>query len=75
MDLQTVLTAVEAWPAEDRLRLIEEVWDSLADAPEAARLTEAQEQDLQRRLDAYRDTPKAGSSWEEVKARLRGGAG
>jgi putative addiction module component (TIGR02574 family) len=75
MDLQTVLTAVEAWPAEDRLRLIEEIWDSLDDAPEAARLTGAQEQDLQRRLDAYRDNPKAGSSWEEVKARLRGGAG
>jgi putative addiction module component (TIGR02574 family) len=75
MDLQTVLTAVEAWPAEDRLRLIEEVWDSLATAPEAAKLTGAQEQDLQRRLDAYRDNPKAGSSWEDVKARLQGGAG
>jgi putative addiction module component (TIGR02574 family) len=28
---------------------------------------------LQRRLDAYRDDPKAGSPWEEVKARLQGG--
>ena len=75
MDLQTVLTAVEAWPAEERLRLIEEVWDSLATAPEAAKLTGAQEQDLQRRLEAYRADPKAGSPWEEVKARLRGGGG
>jgi putative addiction module component (TIGR02574 family) len=74
MDLQTVLTAVESWPVEDRLRLIEEVWDSLEAAPEAAALTEAQRLDLQRRLDAYRDNPKAGSPWEEVKARLRGGA-
>lgn len=72
MDLQTVLTAVESWPAEDRLRLIEEVWDGLDSLPEGIGLTEAQKQDLQRRLDAYQDDPKAGSTWEEVKARLQG---
>ena len=71
MDLQTVLTAVESWPAEDRLRLIERVWDGLAATSEAGALTEAQKSDLQRRLDAYRANPKAGSSWEEVKARLQ----
>ena len=71
MDLQTVLTAVDSWPAEDRLRLIEEVWERLAAEPEAVALTRAQEQDLQRRLDAYRDDPRAGSPWEEVKARLQ----
>jgi putative addiction module component (TIGR02574 family) len=27
---------------------------------------------LQRRLNTYGDNPKAGSPWEEVKARLRG---
>jgi glycine dehydrogenase subunit 2 len=34
-------------------------------------LTEAQKQDLQRRLAAYERDPRAGSTWEEVKARLR----
>ena len=72
MDLKTVVNEVGSWPVEDRLRLIEEVWDSIAAAPEAAALTEAQQRDLQRRLDAYRDNPKAGSPWEEVKARLQG---
>jgi putative addiction module component (TIGR02574 family) len=72
MDLRTVLTAVESWPPEDRLKLIEEVWESLEATPEAAALTESQKQDLQRRLDAYRDDPKAGSPWEDVKARLQG---
>ena len=72
MDLQTVLAAVESWPADDRLRLIERVWDSLAATPEGAGLTESQTLDLQRRLDAYRDNPKAGSPWEDVKARLQG---
>lgn len=71
MDIQTVLTAVDSWPTEDRLRLIEEVWERLAAAPEAVTLTSAQEQDLRRRLDAYRDNLNAGSPWEEVNARLQ----
>jgi len=73
MDLENVLTVVESWPAEDRLRLIEEVWESLEAESGALALTEAQKQDLQWRLSAYRDTPKAGAPWEEVRARLQGG--
>jgi len=72
MDLKTVVNEVGTWPVEDRFRLIEEIWDGIATAPEATALTQAQEQDLRRRLDAYLDDPKAGSPWEEVKARLRG---
>lgn len=62
--------------AADRLRLAEELWDSVAAESEAPfDLTEAHRHDLQRRLDAYRDDPKAGSTWEVVKARLRGRPG
>jgi putative addiction module component (TIGR02574 family) len=71
MDLTTVMKEVGNWPLEDRLRLIEEVWDSLPDRAGGAVLTEMQRQDLQARLDAYRDNPKAGSSWNDVKMRLR----
>ena len=52
-----------------------ELWDSIAANPDAIALAEPYRQDLQRRLDAYRDDPKAGSSWEVVRARLRGTAG
>lgn len=72
MDLRVVLDMVGTWPAEDRLRLIGAIWEGLEEAPEAIVLTEVQQHDLQRRLDAYRDNPGAGSSWEEVKARLQG---
>ncbi|MEW4566956.1 addiction module protein [Tautonia sp. JC769] len=71
MDFQTILTTLDTWPPEDRLRLIEAVWDRLAHVPDADRLTEAQRLDLRRRLDAYRDDPRAGSPWQEVKARLQ----
>ena len=53
-----------------RLLLVEEIWDSIA-AEDETPLTEPQRQDLERRLAAYEANPKAGSSWEEVKARLR----
>lgn len=72
MDVSTVMKEVDNWSVEERLRLIEEVWDSLSARPQEIVLSEAQKQDLQRRLDAYRDNPKAGSPWEEVEARLRG---
>jgi putative addiction module component (TIGR02574 family) len=55
-----------------RILLVEEIWDSIAAEAEHAPLSEAQKQDLQRRLDSYAENPKAGSSWEDVKARLQG---
>lgn len=55
-----------------RILLVEEIWDSIAEVEEEIPLTEPQKEDLPRRLAAYEANPKAGSSWEEVKARLRG---
>lgn len=55
----------------ERLLLVEEIWDSIAAESENSPLTEAQKLDLQRRLTAYGADRKAGSSWEEVKARLQ----
>jgi putative addiction module component (TIGR02574 family) len=56
----------------ERILLAEEIWDSIPDEAEEPPLTESQKQDLQCRLAAYEANPKAGSGWEEVKARLRG---
>jgi putative addiction module component (TIGR02574 family) len=53
-----------------RILLVEEIWDSIAEEQDEFPLTEAQRQDLQRRIAAYEANPRAGSSWEEVKARL-----
>lgn len=38
---------------------------------EPQQLTEAQKQDLQHRVAAYEANPQAGSTWEQVKARLQ----
>lgn len=69
MDLKSVLLEVQSWPAGDRLRLIEEVWDRLSEdglAPETtAELTDL----LDRRLAALDANPDAVVPWEVVKAR------
>lgn len=54
-----------------RILLVEEIWDSITEEAATIPLSEAQRQDLERRLAAYEANPRAGSSWEEVKARLR----
>lgn len=53
---------------EERLALIGELWDSLDTEPP---LTDAQKADLDQRLAAFQADPKAGSTWDEVKARLK----
>jgi putative addiction module component (TIGR02574 family) len=53
-----------------RHKLVERIWDSNAEFSEALHLTEAQETELDRRLDYYRKDPTTGSPWPEAKARI-----
>ena len=55
----------------DRLRLVEEIWDSIADSVDSMDIPQSHKDELDRRLAAMRDDPRSGSTWEEVKARLR----
>ena len=55
-----------------RILLVEEIWGSIAVEDPNYPLTDAQRQDLQRRIDVHDANPNAGSTWEEVKARLLG---
>jgi putative addiction module component (TIGR02574 family) len=61
---------IEQLTVAERLQLIQELWDSIAASPEELPLTEAQCEELDRRLEAYRRNPDGGASWDEVKARI-----
>lgn len=54
----------------ERIQLAEDLWDSIAEQQEELPLSEAQQQELDRRLENYQQNPTNGSSWEEVKKRL-----
>jgi putative addiction module component (TIGR02574 family) len=62
---------IDRLSVSERLSLVEDIWDSIATEIELLPLTEQQANDLKRRVIAYEANPKEGSSWEEVKARLR----
>jgi putative addiction module component (TIGR02574 family) len=63
---------IDLMSPEDRMRLTGEIWDSLSPADQGA-FPESHREELDRRLTATDADPAAGSPWEEVRARLRGG--
>jgi putative addiction module component (TIGR02574 family) len=69
MDLKTVLTEVQSWSAEDRLRLVQEVWDGLDENAPEPELTEDLKDFLDRRLESLIQNPDAVVPWEVVEAR------
>jgi putative addiction module component (TIGR02574 family) len=54
----------------ERIELMGDIWDSIAEVPEAIALTEAQKAELDRRLDAHRKDPTAGAPWPVVRDRI-----
>jgi len=72
--MQTVrkISVVDALELDvrERIRLVEAIWDSIAEVPDAVELTDAQREELDRRLQAYRSDTSKGSPWREVRERL-----
>jgi len=58
----------------ERILLVEDIWDSIADAPEPIALSRAQELELDVRLEAYHKNPTEGSPWATVRDRIRSGS-
>jgi len=54
----------------ERIELVGDIWDSIAEVPEAVVLTDAQKAELDKRLDAYQQDPGAGDPWPVVRDRI-----
>ncbi len=64
------MSTVLELPIAERLRLVEAIWDSIAEHPDALPLSDAEREELDRRWTDYLKNPTAGASWSEVKARI-----
>ncbi len=64
---RVTLTDVLEMSIAERIQLVEDIWDSIAALPEALTLTEAQRQELDRRLNDHLANPNDVIPWEEVK--------
>lgn len=69
--MSTQLSDILQLSIAERIQLVEDIWDSIAAFPEALPLTEAQKQELDRRLEAYAQNPNDGISWDELKEKVR----
>jgi putative addiction module component (TIGR02574 family) len=56
----------------ERILLVQDIWDSIAEEHESLKVTAAQQDELDRGIEAYSKSPSEGSTWDEVKDRLKG---
>jgi putative addiction module component (TIGR02574 family) len=68
MDLSTTLAQVKTLSIDDRIRLVEAIWDSICAELNQFELTEAQQLELSRRLQDHQANPQAVVSWSSIKA-------
>jgi putative addiction module component (TIGR02574 family) len=61
-------------PVQERIRLVELIWDSVAAVPEAVEISPALKAELEARLEEFEANPEAGYSWDQVKSRLKDGS-
>ena len=56
----------------DRIKLVEDIWDSIADEPDkdAFPLTKVQERELDRRLALMKKNPNRAIPWDVAKQRI-----
>jgi putative addiction module component (TIGR02574 family) len=64
------VTEILELPVDERIRLVELIWESIAAVPEAVPASDELKVELDRRLAEFETDPEAGSPWEEVRERI-----
>ncbi|MEW8411445.1 MAG: addiction module protein, partial [Candidatus Thiodiazotropha sp.] len=59
-------------PLDERLQLVEDIWDSIAELPESVEVPKWHRPILEERLKAYHEDPHAGTPWSELKREITG---
>jgi putative addiction module component (TIGR02574 family) len=68
---QDLVAEILELPLEERLQLVEAIWDSISVFPNAIPLTAWQREELDRRLAEYEANADSGVTMEEVFSRIR----
>ncbi len=54
----------------ERIQIVEDIWDSISNAPEELTLSEAEKLELDKRLESYKQNQGEGIEWETLKKNL-----
>jgi putative addiction module component (TIGR02574 family) len=68
MDVAATLAEIASLPVDDRMHLVEAIWETIVAEPDQPPLSSAQRQELERRLAAHSAAPEDVVAWEHVKA-------
>jgi putative addiction module component (TIGR02574 family) len=68
MDVPTTLAEIASLPVNERIHLVEAIWETIVAEPDQPELSKAQKQELERRLAAHLASPEDVIPWEQVKA-------
>ncbi|HUE16805.1 MAG TPA: addiction module protein [Planctomycetaceae bacterium] len=71
--MTTVLEQAMVLSVDEKLQLIEALWDSMARNPESIPVPDWQILELERRMESQRTNPQPGQSWIEVKREILDG--
>ena len=63
---------IDRLSVDERLALVEDIWDTIAADSGALPLTDAQRAELDRRIAAHEASPEDVVPWEEVRASIAG---
>ena len=63
-----------ALPVQERINLVELIWESVAAVPQAIEVSPDVKAELAARLVEFERDPDAGYSWDEVKEKLKSGS-
>lgn len=61
---------IEQMSIEERLQLVEKIWNSIASHPDSLPVSEHDRRELHQALTEYRANPSDTRSWEEVRDEL-----
>ncbi len=64
------VTEILELPVDERIRLVELIWDSIAAVPESVPVSDELKVELDRRLAEFEANPEASRPWEEVRERI-----
>ena len=68
---RTAIEEILELPADTRVQIAQQIWESVAEHPEQVTLTAAQRDELEKRWKAMQESPEAGEDWELLQAKLR----
>ena len=67
---QNVKEQIQKMSVDERIVLVEEIWDGIAEGNGSVELTQEQKQELDRRLEFLKHNPDAGRTWDEIQHEL-----